>query len=78
MIYIANVRIEPQSSLEELWQFTNLNDAREFSRISYRMLYAAIPGDPKIYKIYPGGRVEVKLRRAALAQPTSRRAEEEK
>lgn len=58
MIYIGNVKMEPLSTREELWQFARLEDAREFARISFRRLWVAIPGDPFVYRVWPGGRLE--------------------
>jgi hypothetical protein len=46
----------PRSSWKEPWQFKTLDDAKEFARISFRVVWAVISGHIFTYEIYPGGR----------------------
>lgn len=57
-IYIGNVRMEPRSTRETPYLFGRLQEAREFSLITGHAIYAAIPGDSAIYRVWPGGRLE--------------------
>jgi hypothetical protein len=56
VINIACVQMTPRSSWKEPWQFATLDDAQEFSRISFRPIWAVVAGHIFTYEIYPGGR----------------------
>jgi hypothetical protein len=55
-ICIGNVKMTPPSTREAPWIFPTLSQATEFSRIAFRMVWAVIPGDRRLYEAYPGGR----------------------
>jgi hypothetical protein len=58
-ICIGNVKMTPISSRREPWIFSRITDARDFSILSCRAIWASIPGDPRLHHIWPGGRHEV-------------------
>jgi hypothetical protein len=61
VIYIGNVKMTPLSTREAPYLFKDLNDAREFSRISGRVIWAGLVGSTDhmySFRIYPGGRSE--------------------
>jgi hypothetical protein len=57
-IYIGNVKFVPPSSREVPYQFGSFQDVREFARITGHCVFAVIPGDPSVYRFWPGGRIE--------------------
>jgi hypothetical protein len=59
LIHIGCVKMTPPSTRESPWLFVTLHDAREFSLISGRELWAVIRFDPSLYHVWPGGRAEV-------------------
>jgi hypothetical protein len=57
-LYIGNVRLEPKSTREKPYLFANFNDGRAFARITGHSMFAVVPGDPSLYRFWPGGRIE--------------------
>ena len=57
-VYIGNVQFRPLSGRETPYQFGSFQDARDFSRVTGHAVYAVIPGDPSVYRFWPGGRIE--------------------
>ena len=57
-IYIGNVRFVLPSSRDVPYQFGNFQDVREVARVTGHAVFAVIPGDPSVYRFWPGGRIE--------------------
>lgn len=57
-ISISCVKMTPKCSREAPWMFATRSQASEFSRIADRVIWAEVPDDSSVYKIWPGGRIE--------------------
>jgi hypothetical protein len=57
-IYIGNVVFDPQSTRDKPYLFGKFQDARDVARITGHSLFAVFPGDPSVYRFWPGGRIE--------------------
>jgi hypothetical protein len=57
-IYIGNVQWKPKSSRELPYLFGSVDKAMAFAEITGHCVFAAFPGNPSVYRFWPGGRIE--------------------